>query len=149
MFPDESFGLIVHPVSNVFVPDVRRVWTEAYRVLRPGGQLLSGFNNPVVYLFDQQALWKHGILQVRHKLPYSDLVSLSEEEKQRRIATGDPLEFGHTLEDQIGGQIDAGFVITGCYEDADRKEEKNPLAEYMPTFIVTRAVRPQTQWIAP
>ena len=35
-FPDESFDLIVHPVSNVFVPDVKPVWREAYRVLKPG-----------------------------------------------------------------------------------------------------------------
>ena len=35
------------PVSNVFVPDVRPVWREAFRVLRPGGSLLSGFMNPV------------------------------------------------------------------------------------------------------
>jgi ubiquinone/menaquinone biosynthesis C-methylase UbiE len=26
VFPDARFGLIVHPVSNVFVPDVRPVW---------------------------------------------------------------------------------------------------------------------------
>lgn len=36
-FLDESFDLIVHPVSNVFVSEVRPVWQEAYRVLRPGG----------------------------------------------------------------------------------------------------------------
>ncbi len=40
VFADGSFDLIVHPVSNVFVPDVNPVWTEAYRVLRPGGSLL-------------------------------------------------------------------------------------------------------------
>jgi SAM-dependent methyltransferase len=37
MFNDESFDLIVHPVSNNFVPDVRSVWTEAFRVLQKGG----------------------------------------------------------------------------------------------------------------
>jgi SAM-dependent methyltransferase len=47
VFPDESFDLVFHPVSNVFVPDVKPVWREAYRVLRPGGTLLSGFMNPV------------------------------------------------------------------------------------------------------
>lgn len=33
-FKDGSFDLIVHPVSNCFVEDVRPVWTEAYRVLK-------------------------------------------------------------------------------------------------------------------
>jgi SAM-dependent methyltransferase len=141
MFPDQSFDLIVHPVSNLFVPDVRPVWAEAYRVLRPGGQMFAGFNNPAIYLFDQ-GLWECGILQVKHKLPYSDLESLSEEERRQYLEAGDPLEFSHTLEDQIGGQLDAGFVITGFYEDRYGEEEKDPLAEYMSAFIVTRAVRP-------
>jgi len=56
VFPDARFGLSVHPVSNVFVPDVRPVWREAFRVLRPGGTLLAGFMNPVYYLFDFFAL---------------------------------------------------------------------------------------------
>ena len=42
-FSDSSFDLIVHPVSNTFVPDVRPVWKEAFRVLRQDGALLSGF----------------------------------------------------------------------------------------------------------
>ena len=44
-FPDARFGLIFHPVSNVFAPDVRPVWHEAFRVLRQyarsKGELLS------------------------------------------------------------------------------------------------------------
>lgn len=54
-FPAASFDLVVHPVANCFVPDVRPVWREVYRVLRPGGCLLSGFNNPALYLFDEGA----------------------------------------------------------------------------------------------
>ena len=60
VFPDESFDLIVHPVSNLFVPDVRPVWKEAYRVLRRGGALIAGFNNPVRYLFDADLEEKRG-----------------------------------------------------------------------------------------
>ena len=73
-FEDESFDLIFHPCSNLFVPDVRPVWREAFRVLRSGGVLLAGFVNPVIYLFDHR-LEERGVLQVRHRLPYSDLSS--------------------------------------------------------------------------
>lgn len=137
VFANASFDLIVHPCSNLFVPDVRPVWREAFRVLRPGGVLLAGFCNPVIYLFDQ-ALADEGVLQVRHKLPYSDLTSLSAEERQQYIDDQQPLEFGHTLADQIGGQLDVGFVLTGFYEDtwAD-----TTLADYMPTYIATRATK--------
>lgn len=136
-FSDESFDLIFHPCSNCFVLEVRPVWSEAFRVLRHGGVLLAGFNNPALYIFDQE-LAERNVLQVKHKLPYSDLTSLSEEERRRYIDKGEPLEFSHTLSDQIGGQTDAGFVLTGFYEDHHRG---HALASYMPTYIATRAIR--------
>jgi SAM-dependent methyltransferase len=140
MFAAASFDLIVHPVSNNFVPDVRPVWREAYRVLRQGGALLAGFGNPVIYIFDWPLL-EQGVLEVRHRLPYSDLESLSEEEKRRFEQEGQPFEFSHTLEDQIGGQIDAGFLIAGFYEDVNLSDEEDLLREYMPTYMVTRALK--------
>jgi SAM-dependent methyltransferase len=143
MLPDQSFDLIVHPVSNVFVPDVRPVWAEASRVLRRGGALLAGFDNPAIHLFDYDLAERTGILQVKYALPYSDLTSLSEEERQRRVIDqGFPLEFSHTLEDQIGGQLDVGFLITGFYEDSYGEEEEDILANYMQTYIATRAIKP-------
>ncbi len=138
VFPDQSFGLIVHPVSNSFVPDVHPVWREAFRVLRTGGVLIAGFSNPMLYLFDD-ALWDQGVLEVRHPLPYSDAESLSEETKRQYAEEGRPLEFSHTLEDQIGGQLEAGFVIDGFYEDRDDDDEV--LSKYMAAFIATRAVK--------
>ena len=141
-FSDQSFDLIVHPVSNVFVPDVRPVWAEAFRVLRHGGALLAGFSNPAIYLFDYDLADRTGILQVKYALPYSDLTSLTEEERQRYIDKGFPLEFSHTLEDQIGGQLAVGFVITGFYEDSYGEEEGDILANYMHIFIATRAIKP-------
>lgn len=137
-FGDGSFDLIVHPVSNLFVPAVRPVWNEAFRVLRSGGELMAGFCNPVMYIFDM-ALADEGVLEVRHKLPYADLTHLTAEERQRYVDDLQPLEFGHTLEDQIGGQLDAGFVLTGFYED---RWPGQALSEYMPHYMATRAHKP-------
>lgn len=136
-FADNSFDVIVHPCSNLFVPNVRPVWLEAARVLRFGGTLMAGFNNPVNYIFDQVQA-DRGVLEVRHSLPYSDLASLDEDELQTYLNDLQPLEFSHTLEDQIGGQIDAGLAITGFYEDT---WTGTTLAEYMPTFIATKATK--------
>ena len=138
MFAAGTFGLIVHPCSNAFVPDVRPVWREAFRVLRPGGVLLAGFTNPVEYLFDYAAS-ERGELIVRHPIPYSDLTSITPEERAKQEAAGEPWSFGHTLEDQIGGQLDAGFVLTAMFED---RWPESALGRYLPTFMATRAVKP-------
>lgn len=136
---DGSFDLIVHPVSNLFVPAVRPVWQEAFRVLRPGGSLLSGFLNPVTYIFDIFKADEEGVLEVRYSIPFSDLTSLSDADRQRLIDDGAPLEFGHSLDDQIGGQIDAGFVIIGFYED---RWPDFVLDKHIATFMATRALKP-------
>jgi ubiquinone/menaquinone biosynthesis C-methylase UbiE len=138
-FPDSSFDLIFHPVSNTFVPDVRVVWKEAFRVLRKGGALLSGFMNPAIYLFDWELAMRTGELRVKYKLPYSD--EQDAEEKQKRLEKGEPMEFSHTLDDQIGGQLEAGFVITGFFEDRQGPEDKDPVTKYMATCIATRAIK--------
>ncbi|HEX7316807.1 MAG TPA: class I SAM-dependent methyltransferase [Pyrinomonadaceae bacterium] len=137
-FDAESFDLVFHPVSNLFAPSVRPVWREAFRVLRSGGVLLAGFNNPAIYIFDLEDERQHR-LEVKFKLPYSDVESPDEAERARLLATGRPLEFSHTLEDQIGGQLDAGFRLTALYEDRHRGLR---IAEFMPTYVATRAVKP-------
>jgi hypothetical protein len=110
--------------------------------MRKGGVLLAGFNNPVVHLIDYDHFAKSGHIEVRYALPYSDLESLSAEERKHREREGIPLEFGHTLEDQIGGQIRAGFVITGLHEDPDRDNSDCPLKTFTATYIATRALKP-------
>jgi SAM-dependent methyltransferase len=138
-FADASFDLVVHPCSNCFVPDVRPVWREIARVLTPGGTLLAGFINPAAYLFDHTAAHSGGLLLVRHRLPYADQTSLTAAELQALVAAGEPLVFSHSLEDQIGGQTDAGLTITGLYEDT---WPGAPISEYMPPMIGTKAKKP-------
>jgi SAM-dependent methyltransferase len=137
-FGDEAFDFIFHPVSNVFVPEVRPVWREAFRVLRHGGTLLAGFNNPIFYIFDLQKL-DQGLLEVKNSIPYSDTESLPPAELAAYLAIGTPLEFSHTLTEQIGGQAEAGFHIIDLYEDY---HADIPLSKYHPTYIATRALKP-------
>ena len=141
-FDDASFDLVFHPISNLYVPDIGPVWRECFRVLRSGGTLLSSFYNPVVFVGDRAPEYaEQGLIRPRFPLPYSDVDHLDSEalnDKQRR---GEPLVFGHGLQAQIGGQLDAGFVLSGFYEDW----QPNPrfvIDRYVPTFLATRASKP-------
>jgi SAM-dependent methyltransferase len=143
-FDDGIFDLIFHPVSNCFVADVLPVWREASRVLKPGGVLLAGFANPIIYTFDPELSVK-GVLQCKYRLPYSDVTSLTDQERKRYTDVGEPLNFGHTLGDQIGGQLQAGLHVTGMYEDGcgGGSAEYEAYDLYFQSFIATRAHKPR------
>ncbi len=135
VFSDGSFDLIVHPVSNCFIPDVNPLWHEAFRVLRPHGALLAGMVNPLLYALadDDEAL------TLQNPIPYSDDARMTEAERRRRLAEGGALEFGHTLQDLIGGQLKAGFVITDFDESTFGGRRVDA---FIATMFATRAVKP-------
>ena len=137
-FGDGTFDLVFNPVSNVFCPEIAPVWRECFRVLRSGGALLAGFMNPDIFIFDREAEDERGELIVRHALPYSDLTHLTEEEREA-FGAHSALEFSHTMTDQIGGQLAAGFVLTGF---AEAPHHAGATAKYMPGYFATRAVKP-------
>jgi hypothetical protein len=89
-------------------------------------------------LFEDEEM-DRGELVVRNVIPYSDVVLRGGAGK-----LGRPLEFGHTLGDQIGGQIEAGFVIGGFYEDRFEvgAGDRDPISGFMDSFLATRAVKP-------
>jgi len=134
---DGSFDLVFNPCSTVFMPDVRLVWREVARVLKPGGVLMTGVMNPIFYIFDLNKL-DAGTLEVAHSIPYSDLKDLPPSELEEIKRKGWPLEFGHSLTDLLGGQLEAGLHITHLYEDV---KSNTPLGKIHPAYIATRAVK--------
>ncbi len=142
-FADESFDLVFHPVSNVFASDVLPVWREAHRVLRWGGRLLAGFMNPAIYVFDNERFDRTGERIVRYAIPYSDVRDLPPAELATKRERNQPLEFGHSLADLIGGQLDAGFQLLG-FDECQRGDAEwhGPLKGYMAEYIATYAVKP-------
>jgi SAM-dependent methyltransferase len=130
VFVDGSFDLVFHPVSNLFCPELRPVWRECYRVLRPGGSLLSGFLNPDLFIFDFEAEDERGELIVANSIPVT---------YSRGVSKGEPMEFSHTMTEQIGGQLEAGFVITHFSEARDHP---SPANKHFPGYFATRAIKP-------
>ena len=140
-FADASFDLIFHPASKCFAPEIEPVWRECFRTLRPGGALLAGFMNPDVYLFDIDAQERDEMV-VRFPLPFADITDLPQDELHRLIARDHVVEFSHSLQSQIGGQLAAGFVLTHLFEDTDRGVPRSTRPRFMPTAFATRAVKP-------
>lgn len=133
-FADHSFDLIFNPCSVLFVEDVLPVWKECFRVLKPGGILMTGLMNPIALQLDEETL------QLIYSQPFSDLHSLPEEKLEELTKDHEALIFGHSLTDQLGGQLSAGFHLTDLYEDGWGGENK--LDSFFPAFIATRAVKP-------
>ena len=134
-FEDESFDCIIHPWSNGYVNDVRPVWNECARVLKKNGLLLAGFGNPIEYIFNVSKFEK-GVLSVENTIPYADVEHMDDPEI-KAIAEQDGYIWSHTLEDQIQGQIEAGFAIIGFYEDIGG----SALDQYINTSIATKAIK--------
>ena len=137
-FVDNSFDMIFHPVSNCYVEDVYHVWKECYRVLRKGGVLLAGMDNGLNFLVNDD---RNLPLIIENKLPFNPLENASEEEYQHMVNNLEGIQFSHTLEEQIGGQLRANFALTDLYEDRDR-EGSGLLRDYAPQYIATKAVKP-------
>ena len=51
----------------------------------------------------------------------------------------DGIQFSHTMEEQIGGQLKAGFILKEIYEDYNNS---GILKEYAPSFIATLSMKP-------
>ena len=110
-FADGSFDLIFHPVSNCYVEEVLPIWRECYRVLAPGGVLLAGLDNGLNYLFDEDES------RVVNTLPFNPLKNPEQREQLEKCDAG--IQFSHTIEEQIGGQLKAGFRLTDVYGDTN------------------------------
>ena len=104
-FADESFDLVLNPPSLFYVPDVLPVFREVYRVLKKGGSFIMVSSNPIAYVceFDNE----FGCYKAVNRMPYRSTDHADQ---------GDWVEYGHTMESYLGGQLQCGFVLTGYKE---------------------------------
>lgn len=130
-FADESFDLIFHPVSNCYVEKVEPIFLECYRVLKKGGILLCGLDTGINYLFDEEDRC------LTYPLPFNPLQDPQLYEVSMKNDWG--IQFSHTLEEQLGGQLKAGFLLTDLYEDTNGEGRLHEFG--VPSFIATRAVK--------
>jgi len=131
-FVDDEFDLIFHPVSNCYVEKVEPIFSECFRILKHGGILLCGLGNEVNYLVDENET------VISNEMPFNPLTN---DRYRRQLEEEDcGVQFSHTTEEQLGGQLKAGFILTDIFGDTNgegRLHEMN-----IETYYATRAVKP-------
>ncbi len=130
-FDDETFDIVFHPVSNCYVKDVHHVFKEAYRVLKKGGRLLSGLDNGINFIVDNDES------SIVNALPFDP--TTDETLYKKSIQDNMGIQFSHTLKDQIGGQLEAGFVLKDLYEDTNGEGHLHTMN--IPTFLATYCIK--------
>ena len=153
-FDNEIFDLAINPVSVSYIEEVENVWRECFRILKPGGVLLTAFPNPDIYSLELD----NETCVLRRPLPFSPK-DLREDDARIRLIKTDGMQFSHSLEKLIGGQTSAGFSIVGFLEDrhfsCDHDMNYDTFigavasksAKYIPTYFLTRAIKPERRRI--
>jgi hypothetical protein len=88
-------------------------------------------DNGISYLFEENDPFK-----VVNKLPHNPLKNPDLYKKS--VEFDGSIQFSHTLEEQLGGQLKAGFILTDLFEDTDNED----IGLYCPLFIASRAEKP-------
>ncbi len=130
-FDDGEFDIVFHPVSNCYVKDVLHVWRECARVLKKGGVLLSGTDHFVNHLVDDDEE------RIVNRLPFDPLENPGQMKQLEENDCG--VQFSHTITEQIGGQLKAGFRLTDMYEDTNGSGRLHELN--VPTMLAMRSVK--------
>jgi len=131
-FENGEFDIIFHPVSNCYVREVKPIFKECYRVLAPGGILLCGMDNGINFLFVDEE--DRGEMC---RFPFDPVANPDQRELLEKA--GDGMQFSHTMDEQIGGQLEAGFRLTHLYEDTNGYGVFHQ--HNIPSFVVTRAIK--------
>ena len=130
-FADETFDLIFHPVSNCYVEEVNGIFKECSRVLKKGGSFLGGYDIGINFVFDEREE------TVVYTLPFNPLKDPKIYADSLQHDWG--IQFSHTIEEQIRGQLRAGFALVDLYEDTNG--EGNLHQHHIPSYIATYCIK--------
>ena len=100
-------------------------------MLKRGGVLLAGLDNGINFAFDDDET------QMKYCLPFNPLKDSRLYEDSIKNDWG--MQFSHTIEEQIGGQLKAGLTLTDVYEDTNGTGRLHALN--IPSFWATRAIK--------
>jgi ubiquinone/menaquinone biosynthesis C-methylase UbiE len=118
---DCSFDRVYQPISMIFVPSTREVYSEVARVTKLGGLYEVGHVNPVAYsacMENHNSGWDGTAYRMSE--PYGLKTVRRREDGSESMREGEPIgEFVHLLSDIFNDLIDVGFSIRRVWEGTD------------------------------
>ena len=100
-------------------------------MLKAGGVLMSGLDIGINYAFNEDETTLVNVL------PFNPIKHPSHLKQMQKSNGG--IQFSHTLEEQINGQLEAGFILTHLYDDTNGSG--NLCDHNITSYIATRSVK--------
>jgi ubiquinone/menaquinone biosynthesis C-methylase UbiE len=116
---DDSFEIVIHPVSTCYVPDVVPVYHEVARVLCADGLYISQHKQPT----SLQTTIEAEATGYRIEHPYYGSSPLPPSAKPNLIREDGTLEYIHRWEQLLGAMCRAGLVIEDMTEPMHAKPD--------------------------
>lgn len=121
-FADESFDLVVHPVSTCYLPRLDRLFPEVARVTRPGGLYISQHKQPT----NLQASLETYTGQYVIEHAYYDRRAVPRAARPSKLREPTTVEFAHSWTDLLAGICRSGFVIEDVTEPNHAQPDSLP-----------------------
>ena len=118
---DGTFNLVYQAPSMAYIPDVRPVYTEVFRVLKPNGVYRVCFTNPAIEFVDWNSWDGEGY---RITKPYAERIERGEED-----GVGGSIQFRHYMADIFNKLIAVGFSIQQVEDDPQHFSQQNAQAQ--------------------
>ena len=140
---EAEFDIVIHPVSTCYVPDVRPVFAEVARVLRPGGVYISQHKQPASL---QASIKPEADGKCRIEAPYYLEHPLPASAEPNLIREEGTHEFVHRLEDLLGAMCRAGLFIEDITEPMHAKPDAlmgtfAHRSQFLPAYLRVKARR--------
>ena len=141
-----DFDLVYQPISSLYVPDIRRVYHEVFKVLRPGGYYWVEHWNPMQMQLSETMPWDGEAYRIKYQQGTGEPLAWEHATNQGESAVS--WNYIHSLEALIGGICDAGMIILRFGERHDGESSARPgsnahMAAYIPSFYSVFARKPQ------
>lgn len=121
------FDRVKQPISTLFVPNLREVYSGVARILKSRGLYFADYAIPLLYMAEFKE-WDGKGYTIYITEPYVRGAILETKDDKLNFTEGESFsEFHHLLSDIINGLIAEGFIISGVWENP--RPDSGPLIE--------------------